>query len=335
MSHRIGRVGFIERENATIMNSSLGKLADKVISSFNDALKELNINAPFFISQNDGTLMAADIVKNYPVLTFASGPTNSMRGAAFLSKKNDAIVVDIGGTTTDFGVIKEGFPRESAIPVDIGGVRTNFRMPDLISIGLGGGSIVREVNSGVTVGPDSVGFKLDKESIIFGGKTLTASDIAVASGDASFGKKENVEYLSDDLVDVVQSKIKDMIEDGIDRVKLNKDNVPVILVGGGSILVSGNLKGASDVLIPKHSDVANAIGASLAQAGGEIDKIYSYSEMGREKSIESAKEDAVKRALQAGAIKETIKIIELEEIPLSYLPSGSVRIHVKAVGDIF
>ena len=56
---------------------------------------------------------------------------------------------------------------------------------------------------------------------------------------------------------------------------------------------------------------------------------------GREKSIENAKNDAISRALQAGAIKDTIKIIELEEIPLSYLPSGSVRIHAKAVGDIF
>ena len=335
MSHRIGRVGFIERENATIMNSSLGKLADKVISSFKDALIKLKINCPFYISQNDGTLMSADIVKNYPVLTFASGPTNSMRGAAFLSNKDNAIVVDIGGTTTDFGVIKEGFPRESAIPVDIGGVRTNFRMPDLISIGLGGGSIVRENNSEVTVGPDSVGFKLNPESLIYGGNTLTTSDIAVASGNANFGNKDHIKNISTDIITKTNSKIKEMIEDGIDRIKLNKEEVPVILVGGGSILVQDELKGASEVLIPKHSDVANAIGASLAQAGGEIDKIYSYSELGREKSIESAKKDAFNRALQAGAIKDTIKIIELEEIPLSYLPSGSVRIHAKAVGDIF
>ena len=335
MSHRIGRVGFIERENATIMNASLGKLADKVISSFKEALKKLNINSPFYISQNDGTLMSADIVKNYPVLTFASGPTNSMRGAAFLSKQNNAIVVDIGGTTTDFGVIKEGFPRESAIPVDIGGVRTNFRMPDLISIGLGGGSLVRETNDGVSVGPDSVGYKLDSESLIFGGNTLTTSDIAVASGDVNFGDKNKVSHINAEMIKKTQDEIKIMIEDGIDRVKLNKESVPVILVGGGSVLVNSDLKGASEVLIPKHSDVANAIGASLAQAGGEIDKIYSYSELGRDKSIEKAKEEAVERALQAGAIKDSIKIIELEEIPLSYLPSGSVRLHVKAVGDIF
>jgi len=279
--------------------------------------------------------MSADIVKNYPVLTFASGPTNSMRGAAFLSKKNNAIVVDIGGTTTDFGVIKEGFPRESAIPVDIGGVRTNFRMPDLISIGLGGGSLVRETKNGVTVGPDSVGYKLDSESLIFGGSTLTTSDIVVASGDVSFGNKNKVSHIKAEMIKKTQDEIKIMIEDGIDRVKLNKESVPVILVGGGSVLVNSDLKGASEVLIPKHSDVANAIGASLAQAGGEIDKIYSYSELGRDKSIERAKEEAIERALQAGAIKDSIKIIELEEIPLSYLPSGSVRLHVKAVGDIF
>ena len=144
------------------------------------------------------------------------------------------------------------------------------------------------------------------------------------------------QYLIDnELIKKAQTEIKLMIEDGIDRVKLNKEDVPVILVGGGSVLVNSKLKGASEVLIPEHSNVANAIGASLAQAGGEIDKIYSYNEMGREKSIENAKKDAVKRALQAGAKKNTIKIIELEEIPLSYLPSGSVRIHAKAVGDIF
>jgi N-methylhydantoinase A/oxoprolinase/acetone carboxylase beta subunit len=54
------------------------------------------------VSQNDGTLMSADYIAKYPALTFASGPTNSLRGAAMLSQISDAIVVDIGGTTSDF-----------------------------------------------------------------------------------------------------------------------------------------------------------------------------------------------------------------------------------------
>lgn len=52
--------------------------------------------------------------KELPVLTISSGPTNSMRGAAFLSGVEDAVVIDIGGTTTDVGVIKSGFPREAS-----------------------------------------------------------------------------------------------------------------------------------------------------------------------------------------------------------------------------
>jgi N-methylhydantoinase A/oxoprolinase/acetone carboxylase beta subunit len=56
-----------------------------------------------------------------------------MRGAAFLSGKKDAIVVDIGGTSTDVGILRKGFPREASTEIKIGNVRTNFRMPDVYS----------------------------------------------------------------------------------------------------------------------------------------------------------------------------------------------------------
>ena len=98
LSHRIGRLGMLERENATVMNACLADLSRHVVRAFAHALKQLQITAPFFISQNDGTLMSAGTVEKYPVLTLASGPTNSMRGAAYLSGLRDAIVADIGGT---------------------------------------------------------------------------------------------------------------------------------------------------------------------------------------------------------------------------------------------
>ena len=78
------------------------------------------------------------------MLTFASGPTNSMRGAAYLSGLQEAIVVDVGGTTTDVGALTRGFPRQAALAIEVGGVRTNFRMPDVHATGLGGGSLVRD-----------------------------------------------------------------------------------------------------------------------------------------------------------------------------------------------
>ena len=57
---------------------------------------------------------SAEEAVHFPVFTFSSGPTNSMRGAAYLSGLSDAIVVDVGGTTTDIGVLKNGFPREAS-----------------------------------------------------------------------------------------------------------------------------------------------------------------------------------------------------------------------------
>ena len=334
LSTDIGRGGLIERENAAIMNASLVELSKQVVGSFRDALKDLNIEAPFFVSQNDGTLMSADYVERYPVLTFASGPTNSMRGAARLSGQKNAIVVDIGGTTTDVGVLVHGFPRESAVSVDIGGVRTNFRMPDILSIGLGGGSLVRDGAEGLTVGPDSVGYELTEKALVFGGETLTATDIAVAAGAVDIGDKSRVQHLSGTQIEQGLAEIHRLVEDAIDRVKTSVEDAPVVLVGGGSVLVTRDLRGASELKIPDKSPVANAIGAGMAQVGGEIDRIFSYESEGRDASLTRAKEEATARAIAAGATADSVQILEVEELPLTYMPAGAVRLRVKAVGDL-
>ena len=125
-----------------------------------------------------------------------------------------------------------------------------------------------------------------------------------------------------------------MIEEAVDRVKSGKGNVPVILVGGGSVLLNRNLKGSSEVIKPELSGTANAIGAGLAQVGGEVDKIYSYATQGRDLSIAQAKEEAIERAVTAGAERDSISIVNLEELPLAYLPAGAVRIKTKAIGDL-
>lgn len=171
ISSEIGSMGIIERENATILNAALWKVAERFTEGFAKSLQDEGINhAAIYLSQNDGTLMTMDYARKYPILTVACGPTNSIRGASYLSNLKNAIVIDVGGTTTDVGAIQAGFPRESSVAVTIGGVRTNFRMPDVMSIGLGGGSIVRVREDGrVTVGPDSVGYELehkDRKSVV-------------------------------------------------------------------------------------------------------------------------------------------------------------------------
>jgi len=334
LSHRIGRMGLLEREAATIMNAALLELAEEVSHSFRRAFEELSLDVPFYVSQNDGTILSAEAVAKNPVLTFASGPTNSMRGAALLSGLSDAIVVDIGGTTSDIGVIHSGYPRESSLPVDIGGVRTNFRMPDMLSLGLGGGSLVSPDGDRVRVGPQSVGFRLTQDALVFGGDRLTATDIAVAAGLVELGDAERVRHLAPELIGQARQAMRTLLEDGIDRMKSSSHDVPVVLVGGGAILVEGDLRGATRIVRPHHGDVANAVGAALAQVGGEVDQIYVYSKVGRDNALADAHDQARSRAIAAGADSATLDIVDVEEVPIDYLPGDVVRIRVKAAGDL-
>jgi N-methylhydantoinase A/oxoprolinase/acetone carboxylase beta subunit len=333
VSHEIGRIGLLERENATIMNACLRDLAVHIVEAFDSALRQVGIRAPVYLSQNDGTLMSVDYAERYPVATFASGPTNSMRGAAFLSGRLDCAVVDIGGTTSDVGVLQQGFPREASVTVEIGQVRTNFRMPDVLSFGLGGGSLVRP-NGRLQIGPDSVGYELTTKAMIFGGDVLTASDIAVAAGRAEIGDARAVRKLNREMVRDAVVIIEDSISQAVDRMKTSADPIPLVVVGGGSILLGEQLAGASELVKPDHFAVANAIGAAIAQVGGEVDRIFALDQLGRETALEQAKQEAVEKAVAAGAREETVNIVDVEEVPLAYLPSNAARIRVKAIGEL-
>ncbi len=333
LSSDIGRIGLLERENAAIMNACLRDLSKHVIEAFRKAITETGIRGRFYLTQNDGTLMDAEFAEKFPVLTFASGPTNSMRGAAFLSGVADAIVVDIGGTTSDVGSLHKGFPRQATVAVEVGGVRTNFRMPDVFSIGLGGGSHVVETGGAIKVGPTSVGYKIVTEALIFGGTTLTTSDVVVASGRYDLGDKSKVAHLTPDFIARTQAKIMSMLEDCVERSRLSPDPLPVIVVGGGSILVDGPI-GGLEVIKPNHFAVANAVGAAIAQVSGEVDRVYALAEIGRDQALADAKERATEAAVAAGALRSSIEIVDVEDVPLAYLPGNATRVRVKAVGEL-
>ena len=333
-SGTIGRIGFLERENATIINASLVGIARKIMRSIDEALQKLGITAPCYVTQNDGTVATAQFVSGFPVLTFGSGPTNSMRGAAFLTGLEDAVVMDVGGTTTDIGALVHGFPRESSIAVEIGGIRTNFRMPDILSVGLGGGTRIRLNGAAPVIGPDSVGYRLLEDSYLFGGSTLTASDVAVKAGLANFGDVQRVPDLPSGTLEDILRRFRQTFEDGLDRLKTSAADIPVILVGGGSILVPKNLKGAAAVVKPAHADVANAVGAAVAQVGGEVDKIVSYDKDGRDGALRELTRAASERAVAAGADPSSIRVVDVDETYLSYMPGTHAQVRVKVVGDL-
>jgi N-methylhydantoinase A/oxoprolinase/acetone carboxylase beta subunit len=332
LSSEIGRIGLLERENAAVLNASLSGIARSVIGSLRAILQGLGLDCPLFVSQNDGTLMTAEFAQRYPVLTFASGPTNSMRGAALLSGLTDAIVIDIGGTSTDIGVLAAGFPREAGFEVSVGGVRTNFRMPDLLSLALGGGSLVSA--DGARVGPQSVGYGLTRRAVSFGGAELTATDVGIAAGLLQAGDPARAAGLPQGLVRQALATVRGLLEGGIDALKTSNAATPVIAVGGGSFLLPEGLAGVSQLVRPPHYQVANAVGAAIAQVSGEVDRIFPLEGRTREGILAEARAEAENRAVEAGAARNSLEIVEVEEIPVAYLPSSAVRVRVKAVGDL-
>jgi N-methylhydantoinase A/oxoprolinase/acetone carboxylase beta subunit len=344
LSSAIGRAGFIERENSAILNAALTSLSENVVESFERAVCAIGIAAPLFISQNDGTLTSAAQARAYPVTTMGSGPTNSMRGAAFLSGVSDAIVMDVGGTSTDLGVLTKGYPRESSISVDIGGVRTNFRMPDILALALGGGTRIHLdpslyeaasiADADLRLGPDSVGYRLTHEAMLFGGNTLTTSDIAVRAGKAEFGDATRLPIMSQGVASAIETRMRAMLEDAVDRMKITADNATILAVGGGNFLIPDTLGGAAKIVRPPHATVANAVGAAIAQVGAHVERVVNYETISREAAIEEVTALAREKVMQAGGDPTKCDVVEVEETYLGYMPGRSVQLRVRVVSDL-
>ncbi|KAK1993709.1 hypothetical protein LX36DRAFT_661250 [Colletotrichum falcatum] len=355
-SRDIGPPGLLERENATILNAAVLKTARKATRGFKTATARLGLACPLYLSQNDGTLIDADTAAEYPIKTLASGPTNSMTGAAFLAgldqvktvepdptgPSNDTaepqvLVVDIGGTTTDVcALLPSGFPRQAPGFVEVGGVRTAFSMPEVVSIGLGGGSKVEAASEPgqVTVGPASVGHLLTEQARVFGGAVLTATDVVVASGKARLGDPSLVEDIPSSTVDVARRRIKRMLEGVVERMKVSAAPVHVLLVGGGALLVTDDLDGVEKCIRPIHQGAANAVGAAIGKVSGEVDVIEILEGRDEKAVVAAACQKAVDLAVQKGAAAEDVRVVEVSKTPLQYVDNGAVRIQVRAVGKL-
>lgn len=338
-SKEVANIGFLERENATILNASILPFARRTIRSFQIAIFDLDLACPVFLTQNDGTILPASAAARLPIRTFSSGPTNSMRGAAFLLQgqvQEAMMVVDIGGTTTDVGLLqKNGFPRQAAAYSKIAGVRTNFSYPDVRSIGLGGGSIVRRNKGGkLVIGPESVGYEIMQKALVFGGTTPTTTDYTVfSSNDVNIGDRSKLEgsNLQESLMEF-QEGIKDMLEKIIDTMKTSPEDIPVVLVGGGAIIAPNRLTGASKVVKPNWSGVANAIGAATALVSGTVDLVVSTESKTKAQITEDLSQKAIDAAVFNGASRQTVGVVEMDSFPLQYIADKS-RMIVKAVGN--
>ncbi|ESU07083.1 hypothetical protein FGSG_01733 [Fusarium graminearum PH-1] len=348
-SQDIGPTGFLERENATILNASILRTGHRVKKGFKHAMHRLQLTCPLFLSQNDGTLIDAETAAEFPIKTFASGPTNSMTGAAFLAgldkkaetqseeEEPQVLVIDIGGTTTDVcALLPSGFPRQAPGFVEVGGVRTAFSMPEVVSIGLGGGSKVNvnEETGGVTIGPGSVGHCIQQEARVFGGKTLTATDIVVALGKVNLGDASLVNDVPPSVVENGRKELNRMLESLVEQMKVSSAPVHALLVGGGALLVTEALTGVDKCIVPIHQGAANAVGAAIAKVSGEIDIVEIPEGRSEKVIVDAACAKAIDLAIAKGAAKNDVKIVEINKMPLQYLSNGAIRIQVRAVGQL-
>ena len=200
------------------------------------------------------------------------------------------------------------------------------------SLGLGGGSIVYRSGDRMRVGPESLGYRIVEEGLVFGGDTLTFTDVAVSLGVAKIGNvlPRVSQREAQDAYDVAV----DRLEDAIDRIKTGGAPMSVVAVGGGSSLLPDRLSGVLEVLRPPNFDVANAIGAATARVSGRVDRIYAMA--GRQLSdvLDEARQMAEADAIRAGADPGALEVVEVEEIPLAYLLGNASRVRVRVAGDL-
>ncbi len=336
LSAEVGGLGLIDRENASIINASLASLSRRVVTSLTAAFRDADVNAPIYLSQNDGTLISTEIAERFPILTCSAGPTNSIRGAAFLTNIEEAIVADIGGTTTDIGFLTKDSPARPPRRITSAECVPTCACP---TCSRSGSAAVAFCATWRTASPSPSDRTRSASACASwpGYSAATRSpptDIAVRAGQAQIGDPSRVADLPDSLVSAALDKIHSRIEEAIDQVKTSARAMPLILVGGGHILVSRQLRGASEVLRPRYAEVANAVGAAIALVSGRVERMYDLATAGRAGALESAKREAIAAAIQAGAQADAVEIIDVSEMPMTHMKSGSVQIRVRAAGPL-
>ena len=329
MTHNIGGIGFIERENAALLNAALQKTVYRQFHNMMHRIQQFGITAPIFITNNNGSVMSIEDAITFPISTISTGPTNSCIGAAYLAGVQDAYVIDIGGTSTDVSIIRNGFPRKSSCVAQLAGIPLQCSMPDIVSIACGGGSYVSTESNKITIGPDSAGYNITQEAYIFGGNRLTMTDIAVQSGAMKINNTKLYKApISDKYAHNVLSYATSQIEEAFDRVPEYSD-LPVVVVGGGAHIISQSAL-SQEVIFPSYAQFANAYGAARAEASGTINTVVSLHE--RENTISSLKEEAKQKAVHNGACIDTVRIIDVTIMPYYYLPDNMAYVSIMAAG---
>jgi N-methylhydantoinase A/oxoprolinase/acetone carboxylase beta subunit len=141
------------RAETAVLNAKLIPVISKFFDEVQKTFREKGINAPIMVYKGDGSVMTIDQAKLYPVQTILSGPAASAMGGKMLSGKEDCVIVDIGGTSTDIAMVESGYPQIQFMGAEVGGWRTRVKAVDMYTVGLGGDSRITIDGSKFKFGP--------------------------------------------------------------------------------------------------------------------------------------------------------------------------------------
>ncbi|MBD7936414.1 hydantoinase/oxoprolinase [Cytobacillus sp. Sa5YUA1] len=338
VSNEIGSIGFLDRENASLLNSMLSFVMKDALSSINDIFKNLGLHCPYWITQNDGSLMKVEEAIKLPIFTIGSGITNSLRGASKLTGLKNFIGIDVGGSTIDIGMVSHGHPQTEEGPVKVLDIPVNVRLPKVHSLSTGGGNLVNTHNGDLLI-EDTIASDITKDGLAWGGELWTISDSFLKIFPHSFKDKhikyENLEGISTEdclkVVNTVSSRIREKIR----QLQPKDQYVPLVLVGGGSPLLLNNIFTKFDKAIqPVGYQICNAVGACYAPLSSSLDKVFWLNDRTKEEIVEREKERVITELIHKGAKPETIKINRVEEFPFDYLKGEMFRLKIMAFGDL-
>ncbi|SEM94540.1 N-methylhydantoinase A/oxoprolinase/acetone carboxylase, beta subunit [Pseudorhodobacter antarcticus] len=146
-----------KRALTAVLNARLVGMIDRLVTACEAHIAKRGINAPLMVVRGDGALISAAMVRDRPIETILSGPAASIVGARWLTGATDALVSDIGGTTTDVAMLRDGLPEIDPLGARVGGFRTMVEAVAMRTTGLGGDSeahlITTGLNGGFTLGP--------------------------------------------------------------------------------------------------------------------------------------------------------------------------------------
>jgi N-methylhydantoinase A/oxoprolinase/acetone carboxylase beta subunit len=306
LGHRVStRLNFARRIATTYLNAAVYPIHKAFFDAVMNSLSVKGLRLPLRLLKADGGNMKLEATVEDPAQTILSGPAASVMGAvAMAAGDEDAIVMDIGGTTTDLAVLIGSAPVLDPHGITIGPHRTLIRSLETLSIGMGGDSAVRLRNGRLTVGPDREG-----PAILFGGSVPTPTDALSVIGDIAHDDREraraglkpvadqmgvSIEALADQVVETACRAILA----AADRLTAHINGKPVYTlhefkegyqVRPGSVLVLGGpapyFAKHLQRMTPMHVrvvprwQVANAIGAALARTTCEV-RLFADTEQG-------------------------------------------------------